>query len=123
MRCGVSGNPDLRYDFERGFRDLGSSAQFTCDCGKIYYNPSGPWDWSEGELESLASSDAIALPHEVEYITFEGRFCVIDCKCWDERGERIAAWLVNHQRQIGEFFKRRKERIQAELSQIPTIET
>ena len=114
---------DLLKDFERGFRDLGASSQFQCDCGKVYYNPSPGWDWDEGEIDALAANpNAFALNYAVEYVVFEGRYCVMDCECWKDRGTRIAHWLVNHQREIGEFFKERKERLLGEANQIPVIE-
>lgn len=98
--------------FERSFRDGVSGCRGDCACGREFYNPGdgGEWTWEDGEVETLAASNATSLPWAVSYITFEGATYVIDCDCWKNRARRLIAWMLGHDDKIAKFLTEEKQR-------------
>ncbi len=90
---------------EEAFSCATGHSYFECNCGEVFYNSNGGWDWEEGELEGLEKSDAVDLDYAVEDLRFEGNNYCKDCSCWHKRALRIFAFLMVHNRQIVEIFK------------------
>jgi hypothetical protein len=109
-------------NFEAAFRDRGAGCVRQCDCGRIYYNPSGEWTWEPGELEKLeANPNATASVYAIGAIVFEGRWYADHCECWKERARKIVAFLKAHDEQIAEFLTLERKRKQAEADRAPVI--
>ena len=107
--------------FEEAFCDHLGGSYRECDCGKIFYNSNGGWDWEDGELEALEKSeDAIDLDYSIGEVYFEGRRYVIDCKCWHKRALVIFNFLMVHNSPIVELFRAVKK---YELAKAESIET
>lgn len=102
--------------FERGFTERVSGCRRTCDCGREFYDAfNRGYDWDDGELESLqADAKVTGLDYSVGTLYFEGRHCVLDCECWKGRGNRIAAFLIEHREEIGRFFDEERKRHESE---------
>lgn len=105
--------------FEKAFRASVSRSRMECECGKVFYNSNGGWDWEDGELEALEKSkDAIDLDCSVGEIGFEGRQYALDCECWHERAIRIFEFLMSHNYQIVELFTNVKVLLLEEVESI-----
>ena len=91
-------------NFEIAFRANHAGCRGECYCGKVFYNGSGGWDWEDGEIERLESSDAISVDYSIGYIEFEGKAYVDSCNCRDERVEMILDFIDCHSTQIAEYL-------------------
>ena len=92
--------------FEEAFRDMVAGSQRECDCGKIFYNSNGGWDWEDGELEALEKSkSATDLDYSVGTITFEGNEYCLDCNCWHKRAVKIFGFLMSHNSPVVALFR------------------
>ena len=91
--------------FEQAFGVSVGHSYMECECGKVFYNSNGGWDWEEGKLEALwKSKDATDLDYSVGEISLEGRRYVLDCTCWHERAIVIFEFLMSHNHPIVELF-------------------
>ena len=106
---------------EEAFSCHAGHSCFSCNCGKVFYNSNGGWDWEEGHLEELEKSNAIDLDYAVEDLTFEGQYFCKDCSCWHDRALRIFNFLMAHNRQIVDLFKAAKKLEQKKVDAIRVI--
>jgi hypothetical protein len=107
--------------FREAFSPPLGSCRATCHCGHEFWNEAG-WDFEEGEVEKLkADRKATELAYAVSYVEFEGRTYVGDCTCWHVRALRIVNFLESHGHSIAEWFRREKDRRQAQATAFPTI--
>ncbi len=114
--------PEDLQTFEEAFSSHGGGSHRTCECGREYYNPSGGWDWSRGELERLEKTkEATALEYTVQTLIIEGRTYVMDCDCWHKRAREITAFLDSHAQRIADYLTREKKRKQAEADASPVV--
>lgn len=105
---------------EEAFRDHTAGSRRECDCGKIFYNSNGGWDWEEGELEALEKSEsATDLDYSVGTMTLEGKEYCLDCGCWHKRALVIFGFLMAHNFAIVALFRAVKRH---ELAQVGMIE-
>ncbi len=109
-------------NFERAFSTNSGGCRRVCECGREFYNPDGGWDWSDGELESLESNDATALPYTVGEVAFEGKTYVNACNCWHKRADMLQNWINGHRHQIARFLSLEKKSKQAEADDAPIVE-
>lgn len=107
--------------FEEAFSCGAGHSCFECNCGRVFYNSNGGWDWEEGHLEELEKSDAMDLDYAVEDIKFEGKFYCKDCTCWHKRALKIYGFLVSHNWQIVALFKLVKKQKNKEADDIQVI--
>ena len=92
--------------FEEAFRDHCTGSRRECDCGKMFYNSNGGWDWEDGELEALEKSNtATDLDYSVGTLTFEGKEYCLDCSCWHKRALMIFRFVMTHNSPIVELFR------------------
>lgn len=93
--------------FEEAFKLHGSTgSERFCECGKIFYNSDGGWDWEDGRLEWLRKQKhAVDVDYSVGTLDFEGKQYCLDCNCWHERALRIFAFLVSHNSCIVALFR------------------
>lgn len=104
--------------YETAFRGGTGHSRFECNCGKVFYNSNGKWDWEEGELETLEGTGATDLDHTVGTVLFEEKEYSADCDCWHERALLICDFLISHNHQIIELFKDYKKTMQAKVDYI-----
>jgi len=105
-----------RFDnFQEAFRSGCSGCRRECECGKVYYNPDGGWDWNEGELEDLEKYNAIALDYTVGTLVIDGEEYVTDCDCWHEKAKKIIAWMERNKYAFVEYLQLEKKRKQKEF--------
>lgn len=110
-------------NFIEAFHSHSGGSVRECNCGRVFYNSSGGWDWENGELEKLqASKTATDLEWSVSTVVFEGKECVIDCDCWEKRAEQIMRFLDGHAVQICDYFKAEKRRMTKAADEFPTAE-
>lgn len=110
---------DRQDSFVRAFHTMHGGCRETCECGKTYYNPTGGWDWEEGELDELDKDpNAISVDCSVTSIRFEGKEYVEFCDCWHERAERIMGFIDSHNIQIAEYLnmERMRKLFEAEIN-------
>lgn len=89
----------------------------TCNCGKIYYNSTGGWDFTDNELKELRENQfAIDLDYSVSFVGFEGSVYVYDCSCWHERALKIQSFLDGHSEQIADYLNGEIEELKKALS-------
>lgn len=109
-------------NFEEAFRDRMTGAVRECECGRVFYNSDGGWDFEEGELESLEkNSNATDLDYSVGTLTFDGTPYCLDCSCWQSKAQKFILWLNGHRSEIAEYFKLEKSRHQGEADSTPVI--
>jgi hypothetical protein len=97
---------DERTRFERAFSSGGAGLSRQCECGRIFYNSDGGWDWERGELERLqANPKATDLPWAVGTVSIYGGEYVPDCDCWIEHAARIVAWLRTYRVEVADFYE------------------
>lgn len=106
--------------FERAFSGHTAGCVRTCECGRVYFDGVGRYDWDEGELESWEERSQFpdSKVHRLDYapgdICFEGHVYVDACDCWHKRAEQIIGFIDTHAHQIAEYLtleKKRKQRI------------
>ena len=93
-----------------GYRDQ-------CNCGTEYYDSHGGWDWSEGELEALQSSETAKDVGGVSRIMFEGRKYVYACDCWHKRALAITGFIETHASIIACYLESERKASIAALSE------
>jgi len=73
-------------EFEDAFKDGHGGCRRTCECGRIFYNSTGGWDFEPGELEELKEHPlAEDVEWTVETLTILGKEYVLGChKCMDK---------------------------------------
>ena len=81
---------------EDAFRSGIGHSRFECNCGNVFYNSNGSWDWEEGELEELNNSDATDLDYTVSTVILEGIEYCMDCICWHKKALLIFDFLISH---------------------------
>ena len=107
--------------FEEAFGSDTAGSCRECDCGKVFYNSNGGWDWEDGELAGLNGSDAVDLDYSVGTVIFESKEYCKDCTCWHKRALAIFDFLVTHNYKIASFFKHYKAQKQKEAEDIKEI--
>ena len=111
-----------KQSFEKAFDPGRGSSVAACECGKVFYNSNGGWDWEDGELEKLHEDPtAVDLDWSVGYVCFEGSHYVSDCKCWTERAEKIMAFLDGHEISIANYLNLEKQRKITEANMVPDV--
>lgn len=103
--------------FEDAFRDHIAGSYRECNCGKVFYNSNGGWDWEDGELEALEKSNtAMDLDYSVGTITFENKEYCLDCNCWHKRALMIFGFVMSHNLPIVALFRavKKHELVKAE---------
>lgn len=119
----VGATSDTFRNFERGFSPRHAGCRGSCQCGRVFYNPNGGWDWECGELEELeANANATALDYSVEFVYLEGKEYAADCECWHARATRLIVWLQHHADEIAEFLRLEKRRKEIEAARSPVVE-
>ena len=108
--------------FEEAFSCQAGHSCFECNCGAVFYNSNGSWDWEEGHLEELTKSNATDLDYSVEDIKFEGKYYCKDCNCWHERALKVFGFLLSHNWQIIDLYKLVKKQKAKEVDDIKTME-
>jgi len=108
--------------FVEAFKENAAGCQDTCECKRIFYNPSGEWDWMDGEVEQLERSKATNIDWAVQLFVLEGRRYVIDCDCWKPRVRQVIQFLRGHDEQIAKFLSAEKRRKQREAERSPVVE-
>jgi len=100
-----------------------SGCRHMCKCGRIFYEPHGGWDWTDGEIEALSvDSKATSIDHPVGLFHFEGADYVWDCTCWHKRMERVVAWVDAHSTEIAKYLNAEKKNAELKASLMPTVE-
>jgi hypothetical protein len=109
--------------FEQAFDPGWGGCRRTCACGKTYYNPTGCWDWEEGELEALEKDPmTTGCDYAIGVVVIEGVEYANACNCWHPKATKIATWLDNHASFIAKYFAFEKQRLQQMADEIPTIQ-
>jgi hypothetical protein len=110
-------------NLERAFSSGCAGCRGQCACGKVFYNPGGNWDWSEGELEALDQDpEATAVDYSVGGVVIDGVDYVNACMCWVPKAKKIIAWLDHHRHEIVEWYNLEKKRKLAEAKEAPVVE-
>lgn len=110
-------------NFEQAFTPPVGSCSVTCECGRVFYNPSGSWDFYEGELESLKNNPkATPVEWSCGYVFFEGHEYAMDCNCWHERAKKLMDWIDAHADRIAKYLTLEKKRKQAIADAAPVVE-
>lgn len=109
--------------FERAFSHT-STREFTCDCGKVYWDAhNSGYDWQEGEVEKLqADPNVHACGHAIGIIDIDGRQYADACNCWHPLASRIIRWLEANRDEVVAFLRMEKQRCVAEANQMATVE-
>lgn len=108
-------------NFVEAFDSHCGSCRGQCECGKVYYNSNGGWDWEKDELKELRANNAIDLEYSVSFLRFEGREYVQCCNCWIPRAKQIMNFLDGHRNAIAKYFELEKERCLKEVQNMPVI--
>lgn len=93
-------------NFERAFTSGTSGIRRTCNCGREFYDSEERIGWETGELEELRNDpEATGLEHPVGSLVIGNIEYVDACDCWHPRARNIVAWITEHRREIGAFYK------------------
>lgn len=110
-------------NFQQAFSTNTGSCTATCQCGKVFYDYYGSWDWDEGELEKLQKDPkAVPLDYAVGSFEVEGKIYVLDCDCWKQRVEKVMGFIDSHARKIAEYLRLEKKRKQEIADNSPVVE-
>jgi len=113
---------DKRENFIRAFCHGGGCVR-TCECGRVFYNDGGGWDWEEGELEELkANPNATEIDYTPGDLEFDGKRYVDACDCWHEHADRVIEFIESHACGIRDFLREEKKRKLREAEWSPVIE-
>lgn len=107
-------------NFEQAFSSGTSGIRRTCECGREYYDGEERIGWETGELEELQKDpEACGLDHPVGSLIIGRVEYVQACSCWHSRARNIVAWLTEHRREIGAFFKLEADDLKAKAETYP----
>lgn len=120
-RMNPQDHPSFR-NFEDAFDCGASGAVRHCNCGRVFYNSDGGWDFEPGELESLKASGATDLDHACGEINFNGKTYAIDCPCWHDRAMAVIEFLNEHAQSIADFLTNEKKRKTLAAIMSPVVE-
>lgn len=109
--------------FKEAFPTGYGGARRECECGILFYNSCGGWDWEEGELEDLdKDKESRDIDCTVSEVEFEGKSYVYQCDCWHKRAEQIMEFIDNHSHGIAQYLRHEKLRAQQKWENMPTVE-
>jgi hypothetical protein len=109
--------------FEDSFSTHCNGCVRACECGKIYFNPGGGWEWEKGELERLEKNpNATALDYAPGGVEFEGHEFCNACTCWHERAKKIISFVCRHDIQLAHFLNERRTRALAKANTVPVVQ-
>jgi hypothetical protein len=115
-------DPAILESFERAFSTNTSGCVRECECGRIFYNPNGAWDFEEGEIERYAANPrAKAVDYSVGCIWIDGHEYALDCECWHAKADRIIKWLQNNAVAVAEFLSSEKKRKTLDAERAPVV--
>lgn len=110
--------------FESGFATRTSGAVRTCLCGRVFYNPSGGWDWEDGELDSLeADPKATGVDWACGEVRINGKTYARDCDCWHEQGRKILEFVLRYDEEIADFLNQVKAAKTAAADRAPSVKS
>lgn len=96
--------------FIAAFTDQSGGCRRQCDCGTIYYNSDGGWDWEEGELDELESNqNAIDCSFTIGTLSFGGKEYVETCDCWHASAMQMMAWVDSHSHCLARYINGERE--------------
>lgn len=109
--------------FKEAF-DIGAiSCRGICECGRVYYNSDGGWDWEENELELLETdNNAFDLDCGIAVVKFMNKEFIYQCDCWFNVADKFMQIIDNHAFQIAQYLKFEKVRLQEIVDSMPTVE-
>ena len=107
--------------FYDAFKVPVGSCRGTCNCGKVYYNSNGGWDFDENEIEQLKLMGATDLDYSIGFIEFEGLTYIYDCECWHERAVKIQSFIDGHSHQIAAYINGEAKAIYEAAKMAPTV--
>jgi len=102
-------------NFKEAFMTGCSGSLRECECGKVYYNLNGNWDWEEGELEELEESNAIILYYPVATLIINGTEYVTECDCWHEMAKKFIDLMERCKYGFVKYLQLEKKRKQEEF--------
>ena len=110
---------DLVPIYQEAWGSHSAGCSFMCDCGRIFYDPEGPWDWEPGELEELERNpNATALGYGAGHFYVRGKEVSHDCDCWHEEVENLINGLEDNLEKIERYMAARKQAMEAYLESL-----
>ena len=117
-------NLEQLENFETAFHNMVAGSVRTCDCGKVFYNPTGGWDWEDGELEALDKSEsATGVDWTVQTIWIQGKEYCNDCDCWHKPATQVFDWIIKNRHAVTELLNLEKKRLESEAMDTPVPES